>query len=176
MGISKIWNFEYKYKVTRTQFPRKTNGAQSSINKMFIPPKKIGSWVKHLVNGPWRNSHDPRPIMSPHTCIIFLLKPTKKIKRKKKKVLFVWSKKVDDLYMRTKCPKQHEHLPRKKDRQYAPHLKIKPHPKNTLPSLDNPLAHLKCINHLWPKCNAEEFLCLKRSFKDSKACTLTLWP
>jgi hypothetical protein len=39
-------------------------------------------------------------------------------------------KKVDEPDMRTKCPKQPRHFLREDDHQYAPCLKIKPHPKN----------------------------------------------
>ncbi len=60
--------------------------------------------------------------------------------------------------------------------RYAPCLEIKLYPKNSWKSLENLLAHPKCISHLWPKCNLEEFLRLERSLMDSKACTLTPWP
>jgi hypothetical protein len=38
-----------------------------------------------LKGGPWKDSHDPGPIMSPHTYIILLSKPTKKDRKKKEK-------------------------------------------------------------------------------------------
>jgi hypothetical protein len=56
--------------------------------------------------------------------------------------------KVDELHMRTKCPKELGRFPRKKDHQYAPRPKIKLHPKNAWQSFENPLAHPKCINHM----------------------------
>jgi hypothetical protein len=63
------------------------------------------------------------------------------------------------------------------DHWYVPRPKIKLHPKNVWQSFENPLAHPICINHLWPKCSHEEFLCLKKSMLDSKTCifyTLTI--
>jgi hypothetical protein len=42
----------------------------------------------------------------------------------------MWDKEIDDLHMKTKCPKQHGHLSKKKDHLYAPSFEIKPHPKN----------------------------------------------
>jgi hypothetical protein len=50
--------------------------------------------------------------------------------------------------MRTKCPKQLEHLAREKIHQYAPRFKIKPHSKDAWQSPKNPLAHPKCVNHM----------------------------
>ncbi len=82
--------------------------------KMPIPPKDIGSWTWCLAEGAWRDSHDPGPIMSPHTCITLLSKNAKR-DVKKKIVPFVWNKKVDELQMKTKCPKQHGHIPRQED-------------------------------------------------------------
>jgi hypothetical protein len=41
MGLSKIQNLEHKYGATITQFPKKTNGAQSSIEKKRTPPNDI---------------------------------------------------------------------------------------------------------------------------------------
>jgi len=32
--------------------------------------------------------------------------------------------------MKTKCPKELEHLPKKEDHRYASRFEIKPHPKN----------------------------------------------
>jgi hypothetical protein len=43
MALSKIQNFEHKYGTTKAQFPRKVNGAQTSIKKKSIPPKDIGN-------------------------------------------------------------------------------------------------------------------------------------
>jgi hypothetical protein len=43
MGLSKIRNLKNKYGATKTQLPKKTNGAQSSIERRPIPPKDIGS-------------------------------------------------------------------------------------------------------------------------------------
>jgi hypothetical protein len=71
---------------------------------------------------------------------------------------------------------QHVRLPKEEDHRYAPCPKIKPHPKNVWWSFENPLAHPKCINHLWPKCNPKESLCLMKSLMDFKVYTLTLWP
>jgi hypothetical protein len=45
MGLSEIQNLEDKYGTTKTQFPRKANGAQSFIDKRHIPPKVINSWA-----------------------------------------------------------------------------------------------------------------------------------
>jgi hypothetical protein len=45
MDLLKIQNLEHIYGTTKTQFLKKTNGAQSSINKRHIPPKEIGSWA-----------------------------------------------------------------------------------------------------------------------------------
>jgi hypothetical protein len=44
MGLSKIQNLEHQC-VTKVQFLRKVDGAQSSIDKRVLPPKKINSWV-----------------------------------------------------------------------------------------------------------------------------------
>jgi len=43
MGLLKIQNLKHIYRATKAQFPRKVDGAQSSIDKRPIPPKKIGS-------------------------------------------------------------------------------------------------------------------------------------
>jgi hypothetical protein len=45
MDLSKIENLEHKYEATKTQFPKKVDGAQSSIVKKPIPPKEIDSWA-----------------------------------------------------------------------------------------------------------------------------------
>jgi hypothetical protein len=37
MGLSKIQNLEHKYGATKTQLPKKINGAQSSIKRKPIP-------------------------------------------------------------------------------------------------------------------------------------------
>jgi hypothetical protein len=50
--------------------------------------------------------------------------------------------------MKTKCPNQHEHIPRKENHPYAPHPKMKPHPKSAWQNFENPLTLLKCINHM----------------------------
>jgi hypothetical protein len=60
----KIWNLEHKYGTTKAQFVKKTNGAQSSIERRPISPKDSDSWAWHLIKGPWKDSHEPRPIMS----------------------------------------------------------------------------------------------------------------
>ncbi len=78
MGLSKILNLEHKYGTTKAQLLRKANGAQSSIKKRSIPPKDMSSWSWHLIKGPWKNSHNPGPIMSPHTYIYVLSKPAKR--------------------------------------------------------------------------------------------------
>jgi hypothetical protein len=85
--------------------------------------------------------------MSPHTCITFLLKPTKRYKKKKEGVLSKWDNKVDEWHMKTKCPKQHVNFPRKKDHWYTPHFNIKFHRKYGWQSPKNPLAHPKCVSH-----------------------------
>jgi hypothetical protein len=58
------------------------------------------------------------------------------------------------------------------------HSKIKPHPKSVWQNFENPLAHPKCVNHLRPKCNPKEFLCLKISngFQSLHFDILTLSP
>jgi hypothetical protein len=43
MGLLKIQNVEHKYGTTKTQLPRKIDGAQSSIERRPIPLKDIGS-------------------------------------------------------------------------------------------------------------------------------------
>jgi hypothetical protein len=43
MGLLKIQNLKHKYEATKTQLPRKTNGAQSSTQKKPISPKDIES-------------------------------------------------------------------------------------------------------------------------------------
>jgi hypothetical protein len=45
--------------------------------------------------------------------------------------------------MKTKCPKQCEHLLGEEDHPYAPCPKIMPHPKNAWQSFKNPLAYAK---------------------------------
>jgi hypothetical protein len=114
--------------------------------------------------------------MSPHTYITVLLKFVERNKKEKKKVISKWGKKVDKRHMMTKCPKQLVCLPRDEDHWYAPHFEIKFHPKNVQQCPKNPLAHQKYVSHMWPKCSFEEFICMKRSLMDSKACTLTPWP
>jgi len=101
-----------------------------------------------------------------------LLKETRK---KNKIVLPEWDK-VNKQNMRTKCPMQLVHLTKEEDYQYTPRLDIKLHPKNAWQSLENPLAHPKCINHLWPKCSNEESICLKKLLMDFKVYILTLSP
>jgi hypothetical protein len=58
MSLLKIWNLKHKYKTTKAQFPRKANGAQSSIKRRPISPKDISSWAWHLAKRLWKNSHD----------------------------------------------------------------------------------------------------------------------
>jgi hypothetical protein len=80
MGLLKIQNLEHKYRATRAQLPRNKNGTQSSIKIRHIPLKDIDNQTWRLVKGPWKDSHDPRPRMSPHTYIILLSKLAKKDK------------------------------------------------------------------------------------------------
>jgi hypothetical protein len=42
-SLSNIQNLEHKYEATKAQLLKKTDKAQSSINKKFIPPKEIVS-------------------------------------------------------------------------------------------------------------------------------------
>ncbi len=74
-SLLKIQNLDHKYKTIGTEFPKKTNGAQSSIDRSYISLKDISSRTWHLAKRPWKDSHDLRPMKSPHTCIILLLKP-----------------------------------------------------------------------------------------------------
>jgi len=74
--------------------------------------------------------------MSPHTCIILLLKLAKRNKKEEE-----GDKKVDELHMNIKCPKQPGHFLGKEDCQYASRPEKKFHPKNVWQSLENPLAH-----------------------------------
>jgi hypothetical protein len=102
-----------------------------------------------LLKGPKKNSHDLGPIMSPHIYITFLLKLAKKRQeRRRRRYCPCEIKKVDELHIRTKCPKQHGRLPREEDHQRVPLLEIKIHPKNVWQSFENPLAHPKCVNHM----------------------------
>jgi hypothetical protein len=176
MSLLKIWNLEHKYETTKAQLPKKVDGAQSSIERRLVPQKDIRSRTQSLNKGPWKYSHNPKPIMSPHTCIIFLLKPAKKNRKEKKEVLCMWNRKFNKQHMKKKCPKQLGHLPRKENHWYAPCPKIKPHLKNMWQSFENPLAHPKCIRHLWPKCIPKESIYLEIALMDSKAYTLTPWP
>jgi hypothetical protein len=86
-GFIKIQNLEHIYGATKTQLPRKADGAQSSIDKRPIPPKNIGCQAWCPIKGPWIHSHNPGPIMSPHTYITFLSKFTK---RDRKEGGIVW--------------------------------------------------------------------------------------
>jgi hypothetical protein len=52
MDWLKIWSLEHKYEATKTQLPRKTDGAQSSIDKKLILSNEIGSQAWHLAKGP----------------------------------------------------------------------------------------------------------------------------
>ncbi len=52
MDLSKIQNLEHKYKATRTQLPRKEDGAQSSVEKRLIPLKDINNRAYRLTKGP----------------------------------------------------------------------------------------------------------------------------
>jgi len=51
MGLSKVWNLEHKYGATKIELPKKVDGAQSSIERKYIPPKDIGSRIWRLVLG-----------------------------------------------------------------------------------------------------------------------------
>jgi len=84
MGLSKVQNLEHKYRVIKAKLLRKADGAQSSIGIKPIPPKDIDSWTLCLAKGPWKNSHDLRPIMTPHTYIILLSKLAKRNMQEKK--------------------------------------------------------------------------------------------
>ncbi len=55
----------------------------------------------------------------------------------------MWDKKVDELHMKTKCPKQLGCLLGEKDCRYVPCLEIKFHPNNVWQNLKNPLTHPK---------------------------------
>jgi hypothetical protein len=83
-SLSNMQNLEHKYKATKTQFLRKIDWAQFSINKIFIPPKEIGSWVWCFIKGPWIDSHDLGPIMSPYTYITVLSKLAKRNMKEEK--------------------------------------------------------------------------------------------
>jgi len=51
MGLLIIWNMEHTYTTIITLFFRKVDGAQSSIDKMFIPLKEIRNRTWSLVRG-----------------------------------------------------------------------------------------------------------------------------
>jgi hypothetical protein len=80
--------------------------------------------------------------------------------------------------MRTKCPKQLGCFLGKGYHRYAPCPKIKPHSRNVWQILENPLAHPKCIDHLWPKCSLEKFMPgeIPNGFQSLHFNTLTLSP
>jgi hypothetical protein len=50
-NLSKIQNLKHKYGTTKAQFLKKTNGAQISIDKKPIPPKKICNRTQCLDEG-----------------------------------------------------------------------------------------------------------------------------
>jgi hypothetical protein len=157
----------------QSPIPQKVDGAQSSIKKKHIQRKDINSWAWCFAKGPLKYSHNLGLVMGTHTCITFSSKPTKRNMTEERGIVYVkyegWQVTHED-----KMPKTIQAFPREGDHQYVPCPKIKPHPKNVWQSFKNPLAHPKCVDHLWLKCNLEEFLYLKRSLMDSKAYTLTL--
>jgi len=59
---------------------KKTNGTQLPIEKKPIPSKDINNWTYHLTKGPWKDSHNVEPIMSPHNSknkmLFYLVYPT----------------------------------------------------------------------------------------------------
>jgi hypothetical protein len=52
MGLSKIQNLKHKYGATKAQLPKKTNRAQSSIERRHVPSKDVDSQAWHLNKGP----------------------------------------------------------------------------------------------------------------------------
>ncbi len=99
----------------------------------------------------------------------------KRKKKKKKEKLSEWDEKVNEQHMKIKYPMQPMCFLREENNWYVSHPKIKLHPKNAWQSLENPLAYLKCVNHMLPNHSFEEFQCLKRSLINSKTSTLTPW-
>jgi hypothetical protein len=59
---------------------KKTNGTQLSMEKKPIPSKDINNWTYRLTKGPWKDSHNVEPIMSPHNSknkmLFYLVYPT----------------------------------------------------------------------------------------------------
>jgi hypothetical protein len=49
----------------------------------------MDSWIWCLVKGPWKDSHDPKPIMSPHAYITLLSKLAKKDKNEEGGIVHV---------------------------------------------------------------------------------------
>jgi hypothetical protein len=80
MGSSIIQNLEHKYGTTKAQILKKTNGVQS-IKKGLYHQRISVVKPNALLRGLEKNSHDLGPIMSPHTCITFLLKLAKRNKK-----------------------------------------------------------------------------------------------
>jgi hypothetical protein len=118
-----------------------------------IEPPKPNSLKKQMGHNPPKIKglyHQRKSIVGPNTLLrglnklpwpwthivpTYLQNSPKKKKKKKKEVLFEWDMKVDEWHMKTKYPKEEDHW-------YAPHPKIKPHPKNVWQSLKNPLKYL----------------------------------
>jgi hypothetical protein len=74
----------YETQHTKYNTNTKTNGAQSSIKVRLIPLKEISSQAWRPAKRPWINSHDPKPIMSPHTFMNLYQTHKKKNKNEKK--------------------------------------------------------------------------------------------
>jgi hypothetical protein len=55
----------------------------------------MGSQAWRFTKGPWKNSQNPGPIMSPHTCTTFLSILAKKNMKEKEKNIVVWNEKVN---------------------------------------------------------------------------------
>jgi hypothetical protein len=52
MGLSKIQNLKHKYKITKTQLPRKLDCAQSSIERRSIPSNDPDALLRGLEKTP----------------------------------------------------------------------------------------------------------------------------
>jgi hypothetical protein len=154
MGLPNIWNLEHRYGTTKMHFFKKVDGAQSSINKRPIPLKEIDNQAWHPSKGPKINSHDPRPMLSLNTYKIFLSKLTKRNLKKKRWIVQV---KKESRWMthEDKLPNATCAFPKEENNWYVPWFEIMTHLKNVWQNPQNPLAHPKCVNHLWLKCSHE---------------------
>jgi len=76
-----------KYETQHTKYNTntETNVAQSSIKIRHVPLKEISSQAWCPTKRPWINSHDPKPIMSPHTFMTLYQNPPKKTRMKRNK-------------------------------------------------------------------------------------------